>query len=182
MIKKFIKLGLPLNLSINLYLIINHKIDKILIESYKLTKKQKENIIKIFKNTKKENKLYFSLFNPINHISHKSLTNNITKSFLHGTSLNISTNNKNINNKNIFNKNNDFIYLLKFKIVNCNDEEICVLKKKLTNKITNKIVDELNLYQDAITKIDENIKIELTIEFMEKKILKNKYFNIIEIL
>lgn len=180
MIKKFIKLGLPLNVSINLYLIINHKINKILIESYKLTKKQRENITKIFKNVKKE--LYFSLFNPTNHIPKKSLNNNITKSFLNGTSLNISINTKNVNNKNIFNKNNNSIYLIKFKVVNCNDQEICVLKKELTNKITNKIVNELDIYQDAITKVDKNIKIELTIEFMEKKILKNKYFDIIKIL
>ena len=181
MIKKFIKMGLPLNISINLYLIINNKIDEILIESYNLKKKQRENIIKIFKNVKKE--LYFSLFNPINHIPHKTLNNNIIKSFLNGTSLNISTNNKHLINKNnIFNKNNNYIYLIKFKVVNCNDQQLCVLKKELTNNITNKIVNELDIYQDAITKVNKKIKIELTIEFMKKRILKNKFFDIIKIL
>ena len=133
-------MGLPLNISINLYLIINHKINKILIESYNLTKKQKKIIIKIFKNIKKD--LYFSLFDPINHISDKTLNNKIIKSFLNGTSLNISTNKKNfVNKNNIFNKNNNSIYLIKFKVVNCKDQQMCVLKKELNKNITDKLVN-----------------------------------------
>jgi|688.fasta_scaffold577457_1 hypothetical protein len=180
--------NLPLNLSINLTLLFNNDIDNILIESYKYNEMQRKIIIKTLKTYIKKNKkhlLYFIEYNGVIDKKNNNITDKIENSFMNGISL-IVSNTLDItlmNNKH--NKNKDFIYLIEYKIINCDDIDDCILKQILCNSINEKIIYLLQKYQLALNKIynkkNNKIKIELVIQYMNKKIIKTGPFEIVKI-
>ena len=181
--------GLPINLSINLTLLFNGDIEQVLVESYKYDKKEKELIVKIIKNyaaMKSKKKVYFTEYIGTDNTVSESLTMKIKNSFMNGISMVLSTDKNTIretNNTNITNKNKNYIYLVEYRLNEDSCENDCTLKRILCNKITDKLVEVLDNYQISIDKLnlDGNPKVELTVQYMNKKIVKDGEFEMLNI-
>jgi hypothetical protein len=182
---------LPLNLSINLTLLFNGDIEQVLVESYKYNKKEKELIVKIIKNyaaMKSIKKVYFTEYIGTDDTISESLTMKIKNSFMNGVSMVLSTDKHTIretNNTNITTKNKNYIYLVEYRLNEdfCEQSYDCTLKRILCNKITDKLAEVLDNYQTSIDKLnlDGNPKVELTVQYMNKKIVKDGEFEMLNI-
>lgn len=179
---------LPLNLSINLTLLFNGDIEQVLVESYKYDKREKELIVKTIKNyaaMKSKKKVYFTEYIGTNDTISESLTMKIKNSFINGVSIVLSTNKNTIRetNSNTINKNKDYIYLVEYRLNEDSCENDCTLKRILCNKITDKLAEVLDKYQISIDKLnlDNDPKVELTVQYMNKKIIKDGEFEMLNI-
>ena len=179
---------LPLNLSINLTLLFNGDIEQVLVESYKYDKREKELIVKTIKNyaaMKSKKKVYITEYIGTDDTISESLTMKIKNSFINGVSIVLSTNKNTIRetNSNTINKNKDYIYLVEYRLNEDSCENDCTLKKILCNKITDKLAEVLDKYQISIDKLnlDNDPKVELTVQYMNKKIIKDGEFEMLNI-
>ena len=182
---------LPLNLSINLTLLFNGDIEQVLVESYKYDKKEKELIVKTIKNyaaMKSKKKVYFTEYIGTDDTISESLTMKIKNSFMNGVSMVLSTDKHTIretNDTNITTKNKNYIYLVEYRLNedSCEQSYDCTLKRILCNKITDKLAEVLDNYQTSIDKLnlDGNPKVELTVQYMNKKIVKDGEFEMLNI-
>ena len=202
-----LKKVLPLNISVNLVLMNKMKIDNVLIESYKYNKEQKKYIfgflnsidILYFKNLNPSEQTIFD----DKKILKKMLRNNITfyvskdkKNLLIEKINKVKVNNKRKRRKNneIENNmnelsntlnemnNNKLSYLIKFVVFNETDNDMKngkIMKELIVDKIDESLLLELKKYYKSLENINRNkLKVEMTIEYVKKKVERDGVFKI----
>lgn len=202
-----LKKVLPLNISVNLVLMNKMKIDNVLIESYKYNKEQKKYIFGFlnsidtlyFKNLNPSEQTIFDDKKMLKNM----LRNNITfyvskdkKNLLIEKINKVKVNNKRKRRKNNETENNmnelsntlnemnnnKLSYLIKFIVFNETDNDMKngkIMKELIVDKIDESLLLELKKYYKSLENINRNkLKVEMTIEYVKKKVERDGVFKI----
>lgn len=202
-----LKKVLPLNISVNLVLMNKMKIDNVLIESYKYNKEQKKYIFGFlnsidtlyFKNLNPSEQTIFDDKKMLKNM----LRNNITfyvskdkKNLLIEKINKVKVNNKRKRRKNNETENNmnelsntlnemnnnKLSYLIKFVVFNETDNDMTngkIMKELIVDKIDESLLRELKKYYKSLENINRNkLKVEMTIEYVKKKVERDGVFKI----
>ena len=203
-----LKKVLPLNISVNLVLLKKNKIDKILIESYKYNRNEKKKIFKFldqisplfFKNQNpsaqdvlddkkmlrkmfKKNITFFASKDRSRLLLEKPRKIEMKLKRVRKVNKINETNNKELNNSLNEINNNKLSFLIKFvvfdEIGNNTSEKGKIMKEIIVDELDDKILEELKKYYKTLENINRGkFKVEMTVEYIKKKVKKNKMFKI----
>lgn len=203
-----LKKVLPLNISVNLVLLKKNKIDKILIESYKYNRDEKKKIFKFldqisplfFKNQNpsaqdvlddkkmlrkmfKKNITFFASKDRSRLLLEKPRKIEMKLKRVRKVNKINETNNKELNNSLNEINNNKLSFLIKFvvfdEIGNNTSEKGKIMKEIIVDELDDKILEELKKYYKTLENINRGkFKVEMTVEYIKKKVKKNKMFKI----
>ena len=202
-----LKKVLPLNISVNLVLLKKNKVDKILIESYKYNRDEKKKIFKFldeidtlfFKNQNPSEQEVLEDKKMLKKLLRKNITFFVSKDrkrlMLEKPSKikmklkrTRRVNRKNEMNRNELNNslnelnNNKLSYLIKFVVfdeIEMDASKGKVMKEMILDKLDEKLLKELKKYYKTLENINRGkFKVEMTVEYIKKKVKKNKMFKI----
>lgn len=203
-----LKKVLPLNISVNLVLLKKNKIDKILIESYKYNRNEKKKIFKFidqisplfFKNQNpsaqdvlddkkklrkmfKKNITFFASKDRSRLLLEKPRKIEMKLKRVRKVNKINETNNKELNNSLNEINNNKLSFLIKFvvfdEIGNNTSAKGKIMKEIIVDELDEKILEELKKYYKTLENINRGkFKVEMTVEYIKKKVKKNKMFKI----
>jgi hypothetical protein len=203
-----LKKVLPLNISVNLVLLKKNKIDKILIESYKYNRNEKKKIFKFldqisplfFKNQNpsaqdvlddkkmlrkmfKKNITFFASKDRSRLLLEKPRKIEMKLKRVRKVNKINETNNKELNNSLNEINNNKLSFLIKFvvfdEIGNNTSAKGKIMKEIIVDELDDKILEELKKYYKTLENINRGkFKVEMTVEYIKKKVKKNKMFKI----
>ena len=158
-----------IGLAFNFILLKNNLIKFFIIESYKLSKKEKKNFLKYIKKYKFKSKIYFLTINNSKNFDESFFSENknliIYKTNLSTIKLLLKDKCSPYHNKINLNKKNMLIpFLIRFNIL-YNGEVLDYFKLDYCKHLTDKIQDEIQLYLEEIKKIDKNYSINVTVKY-----------------